>query len=520
MSNQEPNNAEAPQKGKEDHAQNEQDQRIPEQYMKQIQEMITKAARAGSHIRTESRQTRTEHSRKSIKSKSRPNPSHPEESVQESNAGGKFNRKFKKLKIESCSFKDFKNFGPKEFHGDKGAIATLRWMKEMQSIVIISKCAEQEKIQYTEQMLKGEALEWWNTLIMRKEKHTLYHMMWEEFKETVLAKFCLMHETEQIQSIFLNHRVIRTNLHEYNTKFHVYCRSVPQLVTPKSSKVTRYIWGLPREIRDMVRSYFPKTADSAMELADYLMKGLIRNKEEDKKVVTSSDHKKTGGARFKGKGVDQQKFGSNSNYTQCKICKNTIKADSTLLRLQLSVTRVINPATQRPTVGKNTMTCYNCEEMDHLSFECPKKIGMWSKKCAKERQHRVFILDAKKATNIPETITGCIAFMAYVTKESKSKEIKDVPIVSECSDVFPDELPGISPDREVEFRIDLMPGTAPTAKAPYRLAPTEMKELKKQLDKLLEKGFIRQSKANVVADAISRKELEKPKRVRTLRLEL
>ncbi|XP_076957744.1 uncharacterized protein LOC143633305 [Bidens hawaiensis] len=74
---------------------------------------------------------------------------------------------------------------------------------------------------------------------------------------------------------------------------------------------------------------------------------------------------------------------------------------------------------------------------------------------------------------------GCLAFMAYVTKEPEPKKLEEVPIVTEFKDVFPDELPGIPPDRDVEFRIDLVPGTAPIAKSPYRLVPTEMKELKK-----------------------------------------
>ncbi|XP_076959072.1 uncharacterized protein LOC143635049 [Bidens hawaiensis] len=82
---------------------------------------------------------------------------------------------------------------------------------------------------------------------------------------------------------------------------------------------------------------------------------------------------------------------------------------------------------------------------------------------------------------------GCLAFMAYVTKEPGLKKIEEVPTVSEFQDVFPDELPGAALDREVEFRIDLVLGTSPIAKCPYRLAPTEIKELKKQLDELLEK---------------------------------
>ncbi|GJT58346.1 putative reverse transcriptase domain-containing protein [Tanacetum coccineum] len=71
----------------------------------------------------------------------------------------------------------------------------------------------------------------------------------------------------------------------------------------------------------------------------------------------------------------------------------------------------------------------------------------------------------------------------------EGETIKDVPVIRD----FPDELPGLPPPRQVEFRIDLIPGAAPVARAPYRLAPSEMKELSKQLQELSEKGFIRPS---------------------------
>ncbi|KAI3754418.1 hypothetical protein L1987_54201 [Smallanthus sonchifolius] len=85
---------------------------------------------------------------------------------------------------------------------------------------------------------------------------------------------------------------------------------------------------------------------------------------------------------------------------------------------------------------------------------------------------------------------GCLAYLVSVTTNTKTK-IEDVPVVAKFPDIFPDELAGIPPEREVEFRINLVPGTTPIAKAPFRLAPNEMAELKKQLDELLEKGFIR-----------------------------
>ncbi|WVZ97649.1 hypothetical protein U9M48_043165 [Paspalum notatum var. saurae] len=72
-----------------------------------------------------------------------------------------------------------------------------------------------------------------------------------------------------------------------------------------------------------------------------------------------------------------------------------------------------------------------------------------------------------------------------------TKTIDEVPVVCEYPDVFPDELPGLPPERAVEFAIDLVPGTAPIAKAPYRMSGKEYDELKRQLDELLEKGLIK-----------------------------
>jgi hypothetical protein len=72
-------------------------------------------------------------------------------------------------------------------------------------------------------------------------------------------------------------------------------------------------------------------------------------------------------------------------------------------------------------------------------------------------------------------------------------KLKDIPIVSEYPDVFPDDLTGMPPDRDIEFIIELQPSTAPISKRSYRMAPNELAELKIQLQDLLDKGFIRPS---------------------------
>jgi hypothetical protein len=72
-------------------------------------------------------------------------------------------------------------------------------------------------------------------------------------------------------------------------------------------------------------------------------------------------------------------------------------------------------------------------------------------------------------------------------------KVKDIPVVCEYSDVFPDDLPRMPPDRDIEFIIELQPGIAPISKRPYRMPPNELAELKIQLQDLLDKGFIRPS---------------------------
>nr|GEW50484.1 putative reverse transcriptase domain-containing protein [Tanacetum cinerariifolium] len=73
---------------------------------------------------------------------------------------------------------------------------------------------------------------------------------------------------------------------------------------------------------------------------------------------------------------------------------------------------------------------------------------------------------------------------------SKEKRIEDVPVICYFLEVFPEDLPGLPPPRQVEFHIVLVPGATPVARAPYRLAPSELKELSMQLKELFKKGFI------------------------------
>ena len=91
--------------------------------------------------------------------------------------------------------------------------------------------------------------------------------------------------------------------------------------------------------------------------------------------------------------------------------------------------------------------------------------------------------------------------------------VAEIPVVCEFPDVFPEDLPGLPPDRDIEFKIDLIPGTAPISRRPYRMPPNELTELKKQLQEVLEKGLIRPSSSPSGCPALFVKKKDKSLRM-------
>ncbi|XP_056688567.1 uncharacterized protein [Spinacia oleracea] len=106
-----------------------------------------------------------------------------------------------------------------------------------------------------------------------------------------------------------------------------------------------------------------------------------------------------------------------------------------------------------------------------------------------ERKPTIQIVSALRAQKMNESgFTGYLC--SVVDLNTPEPSITDIPIVCEYPNVFPEEIPGVPPPRELDFSIELVPGSTPISKAPYRMAPAELQELKKQLDELLEKGFV------------------------------
>ncbi|GJU08907.1 putative reverse transcriptase domain-containing protein [Tanacetum coccineum] len=128
-------------------------------------------------------------------------------------------------------------------------------------------------------------------------------------------------------------------------------------------------------------------------------------------------------------------------------------------------------------------------------FRCYSWYGLVGKTTSGQQGHYTYLETPKIREYM---LKGFPILLAHVTTyevedKSEKKRLEDVPIVQDFPEVFPEDLPGLPPTRQVEFQIDLIPGAAPVARAPYRLAPYEMKESPEQLKELSDKGFIRPS---------------------------
>ncbi|XP_071933786.1 uncharacterized protein [Coffea arabica] len=134
----------------------------------------------------------------------------------------------------------------------------------------------------------------------------------------------------------------------------------------------------------------------------------------------------------------------------------------------------------------------------HAKLDCRAKVGRLASSA---------IISGVRARKM--LYRGAQGFLAFlINAPSDQVKLEEVPAVREFPDVFPEELKTLPPEREVEFKIDLVPGMAPISKTPYRMAPAELKELKIQLQDLLERGFVRESDSPWGAPRVFKKYLD------------
>nr|GEV93129.1 retrotransposon protein, putative, Ty3-gypsy subclass [Tanacetum cinerariifolium] len=285
-------------------------------------------------------------------------------------------------------------------------------------------------------------------------KKTVNQMPWTEIKQLMTTEFCPIEEIQRMEHELWNLKVKEYNIMAYTQRFSELALICPRIVKPERVKVDTYIWGLTDNIKGEVTSSRPANLNEAM------VKG-----EEWSFVDT----------RFSSMlDIDPVKIGASY---EVELVDGRVVSTNIVLK------------------GCTLNLVNHIFEIDLMPIELgtfDDIIGMdWLVK------HGAVIVCGKKVA-CKYVERGCHLFLAHVTEnKSKEKQMEDVLVIRNFPEVFPKELPGLPPPRQVEFRIDHVPKAAPVACAPYRLAPFEMREFSVQLQELLEKRFIRRMKISM-----------------------
>ncbi|GJU93647.1 putative reverse transcriptase domain-containing protein [Tanacetum coccineum] len=323
---------------------------------------------------------------------------------------------------------------PLNFKGTEGVVGLSQWLEKMESVFHISGCAINNQVKFATCTLLGAALTWWNGHVRTLGHDAAYAMTWGTLKKKFTDKYCPKGKIKKLEIKLWNLRV------------------------------DKYISGLPDNIHGNVISARPKTLDEAIELANDLMDQKLRTyaerQNDNKRKADDSSrnnhqqqpHKKQNIARAYTVGPGEKKdyTGTLLLCTKCNLhhtgqcapkCGNCKRYGHATNDCRVNTNNNNNNNNNNNKKNQKAKACYECGNTGHIKKNCPKLKNCGNNNGNGTAQGRAYALGGRDA----------------------------------------------SPDSNV------ITGAAPVARAPYRLAPSKMKELAKQLQELSDKGFIRPS---------------------------
>ncbi|GJX39663.1 hypothetical protein Tco_0252966 [Tanacetum coccineum] len=300
------------------------------------------------------------------------------------------------------------------------------------------------------------------------------------------------------------------------------------MVPNEEDKVERFVRGLPDNIQGNVIAAEPTKIQDVIRIANNLMdqksKGYARSAKNKRRLENTRDNRR------------QQPSYQAINVRRPECSKGITKAGCGNYKRVGHMTRdckvTVTPNNQRAPVGNQLgIVCYevlksqlfdsggdrsfvsstfsalldvapstlNTGYAVELSDRRISETNIVLRGCTwLAKYHTLIVLDERSSNTLWRRIKVSQVYLAQVTSKknedkSKEKRLEDVPIIHEFPKVFLEDLSGLPPAQQVEFQIDLVPGATPVARAPYRLAPAELKELSTQLQELSDRGFIRPS---------------------------
>nr|GEV27766.1 reverse transcriptase domain-containing protein [Tanacetum cinerariifolium] len=333
------------------------------------------------------------------------------------------------------AFAEFMKCNPTAFYGTEGAVELLRWFEKTESVFGISECAEGKKT---------------------------------EIKQLMTVEFCPIEEVQRIVHELWNLKVKEYNIMAYTQRFNELTLMCPRMVKPERVKVDAYVRGLTDNIKGEVTSYRPTNLSEVVRMDHKLMDQISQARDER---ILEGKKRKQGNERAM---VTAPTDGKLPLCEQCftrHVGPCTIKCHKCeKVGHKIRYCKEKNVAT-----GVNALpmpTCYDCGEKGHTRNRCPKKV----KSFVDTRFSSMLDIDHVKigASYEVELADGRVVSTNTILKGFTLNLVNHVFEI----DLMPIEL-GLPPPRQVEFQINLVPGAAPVARALYRLASSEMRELSK-----------------------------------------
>ncbi|GJR44114.1 putative reverse transcriptase domain-containing protein [Tanacetum coccineum] len=439
-----------------------------------------------------------------------------------------------------CTYQDFMKCQPLSFKGTEGVVGLIRWSEKMETVFHISNCPERYQVKYVTCTLLDSALTWWNSHKRTIGTDAAYALSWRELLKLMTEVYCPRNEIQKMETELWNLSVKNNDMATYTQRFQELTMMCTKMVPEEEDRVEKFIGGLPDNIQgNRTRGDWTTTIEATVgnnhPTNDRILE--VRMLLEPIRLVTIR------------RGVMEEHFlsaiGVVSFTTKDIVTASviTVRGVGHLSGIEVSVDYILKELQGRI---QGVITCLNVRSTRSLPEGLSQGIVLLNDHHAymlfDSGADRSFVsntfstlldiipsaLDVSYAVELADERTsetstvlrGCtlgfkrnhavlsmdVKNSAYSLRksnsdrygeqkqcESKEKRLEDVPTVWDFPEVFPEDLPGLPPIRQVEFQIDLVPGAASAAQAPYRLSPSEMEELSTQLQELYDKGFIRPS---------------------------
>ncbi|GJX64342.1 putative reverse transcriptase domain-containing protein [Tanacetum coccineum] len=379
---------------------------------------------------------------------------------------------------------------PLYFKGTEGVVELTQWFERMETVFRISNCSAENQVKYSTCTLLASALTWWNSHVIDLLKMLPSLNLGSILRKKMTDKYCPRNEMKKLETELWNLKVIGTECGQIHQRFkqHSLWR-----ISPEESQIK--LKGMSGESSYPWRKDKLKTRGSLKTLPEIVRinnNNKSRGKTPAGHTLLDRGHYRKECPRLKNnKGNRGNQAGNDRAPAKVYVVGNAGANPDNVVAELGSFDAIIG----MDWLAKYQAVIVCAEKIVRIPWR-NKTLIIHGDGSNQGNVTRLNIISCTKTLKYMEK--GFPIFLAHITTKeiedkSEKKRLEDVPIVQNFPEVFPEDLPGLPPTRQVEFQIDLVPGAAPVARAPYRLAPSEMKELSEQLKELSDKGFIRPS---------------------------